>query len=146
MLFFAEMSFIESHGFLYRFMYIQVSMLLIRYRYVFCLDYGYAFLHIYYVLCNAENYLVKSSKLLKSSIFINYILICLKSNLNSWLFNLFSGEAIQNAAGLGLHFVNGNPQWDLTANVDIWKMEVRFQILREQYIYPKDKIVERIKL
>ncbi len=37
---------------------------------------------------------------------------------------MIAGEAIQNASGLGLRFVNGNPQWDLTTNVYMMKVEV----------------------
>lgn len=37
-----------------------------------------------------------------------------------------TGEAIQNASGLGLHFVDGKPRWDLTKNVNIYEIEVSF--------------------
>ena len=36
----------------------------------------------------------------------------------------FSAEAIQNAAGLGLHYVDGKPKWDLTCNVKIREITV----------------------
>ena len=43
--------------------------------------------------------------------------------LYSWC-NLLLGEAVQNASGLGLQYVNGNPQWDATTNVNILKLDV----------------------
>ena len=36
----------------------------------------------------------------------------------------FTAEAIHNAAGLGLHYVDGKPSWDLTCNVRISKVLV----------------------
>ena len=35
-----------------------------------------------------------------------------------------TGEAIQNASGLGLYFVNGKPKWDLTCNVRLSQVHV----------------------
>ena len=35
------------------------------------------------------------------------------------------GEAVQNASGFGLYFVNDKPKWDLTCNIRISKVHVR---------------------
>ena len=42
----------------------------------------------------------------------------------------FTGETIQNAAGFGLHYVDGKPRWDLTCNSRVSKCLVRkFQFI-----------------
>ena len=52
----------------------------------------------------------------------NSITTTFKYDLTYWL-TLFTGETIQNAAGFGLHYVDGKAQWDLTTNVNIRKLE-----------------------
>ena len=41
------------------------------------------------------------------------------------ILSLFPGEIIQNASGLGLHFTDGNPAWNLTTNVNMLACRVR---------------------
>ena len=47
----------------------------------------------------------------------------------------FVGEMIQNASGLGLHFVNGNPEWDLTTSMNMSAFRVSFCRLQKMKTY-----------
>ena len=39
------------------------------------------------------------------------------------------GEIVQNASGLGLHYINGIPEWSLTTNVNLFKTTVSVPLL-----------------
>ena len=54
-----------------------------------------------------------------------------------WHFLLTLGEAIQNACGFGLYFVNGEPRWDLTTNVHILQIDVRALCLSHEVLFLK---------
>ena len=56
----------------------------------------------------------------------------------------FKGEIIQNMSGLGLHYVNDKPQWDLTSNSNIYGLSVSVRIFAI-YIC-KFTFVSKIKL
>ena len=77
-------------------------------------------------------YEVERIKLMKSCFFIYNFQIKKYQYYetdNLWSIKI-EGEAVQNAAGLGLHFVDGKPEWDLTANVNILKLDVSWMNIK----------------